>query len=187
MEKLEKLIDTVNYLLSLNNGRLNYTKLIKLLYIADRELLTEYGFAITGDSYYSLPNGPILSTLYDLVKKEAPSSKQVEWDNYFYKDGYDLLGDKLNRPIQELTELEMEKIREVDKRYKELSYSQLIKKLHNPSFCPEWTDPGISNIPISYADILTKYGGKDIDTAKEIIEEYESIEEENAFLHSHCR
>lgn len=187
MFDIDKLIDTVNYLLTLNRGRLNYTKLIKLLYIADREVFNAYGFTITGDRYYALHNGPILSRLYDLIQKKANASLQVKWDNYFYKDGYDLLGDKLQRPIQELSEIEKEKINEVDERYKQYSYNQMIDIIHDPNFCPEWEDPGTSRTPISLEDILVKYGKRDPETAQHIVEEYQSFEEENDYLNQHCR
>ena len=187
MKNLDKLIDTVNYLLNLNGGKLNYTKLIKLLYIADRELLNEFGFTITGDTYYSLHNGPILSKLYNLVKKDAIAPQQAEWDNYFYKEGYDLCGDKLNRPVQELSEIEMEKLEEIDRKYKDYSFGQMIDLVHDPEFCPEWEDPGTSNQRISLQDILVKYGKQDIETANEIVEEYKSLEEENEYLNNCCR
>lgn len=187
MVNIDKLIDTVNYLLSLNEGHINYTKLIKLLYIADRETFNEFGFTITGDQYYALHNGPILSKLYDLIQKKAQAALQAKWDNYFYKDGYELLGDKLGRPVQELSEIEMEKIKEIDERYKQYSYSRMIDLIHDPDFCPEWEDPGTSSTSISLYDILIKYGKKDAETAQQIVEEYQSLEEENDFLSQHCR
>src|SRR6056297_605849 len=187
MKNLDKLIDTVNYLLFLNGGKLNYTKLINLLYIADRELLNEFGFTITRDKYYSLHNGPILSNLYDLVKKDAPDSQQADWDSYFYNEGYEICGDKLNRPVQELSDIEMEKLEEVYRKYKNYSYGQMIDLVHDPEFCPEWEDPGTSSTPITLQDILVKYGKKDAETAKEIVEEYNSIKEENEYLNNCCR
>ena len=58
---LEKLIQACNYLLKKNNYSLNYTKLIKLLYLADKESLKGAIQTISGDTYVSMDNGPVLS------------------------------------------------------------------------------------------------------------------------------
>ena len=42
----KKLVQVVNYVLAKDDYRLNYTKLIKLLYISDRECLDKWDFAI---------------------------------------------------------------------------------------------------------------------------------------------
>lgn len=52
------------YLLSLNGGRMNYMKMIKLLYLSDREYITSYSNSITTDSYVSMDNGPVTSKRY---------------------------------------------------------------------------------------------------------------------------
>jgi uncharacterized phage-associated protein len=48
--------------------------LIKILYFADKECLKEYNFTITGDSFASLPYGPVVSKTYDILKN--PSSEK---------------------------------------------------------------------------------------------------------------
>jgi hypothetical protein len=81
-----KLVQIVNYVLKKYDYRLNYTKLIKLVYIADRESLSCWGFAISGDNYCSAPKGPILSGLLDLIRERYQDEfKQVEWKTAFYK------------------------------------------------------------------------------------------------------
>jgi len=54
---IEKLIQTTGYILAKYNGVLNYTKLIKILYLSDRKSLSETGYSITGDSYVSMKDG----------------------------------------------------------------------------------------------------------------------------------
>ena len=66
--QIDKLIQTVSYLLKKYDYSLNYTKLIKELYLADRESIRRSGWSITGDSYRNLPYGPVLVNLYDLKK-----------------------------------------------------------------------------------------------------------------------
>jgi uncharacterized phage-associated protein len=49
------------YLLHLRKGRMSQLRLLKLLYIADREWLAESGYPITGDHARALKNGPVLT------------------------------------------------------------------------------------------------------------------------------
>ena len=45
-------------LLRLAGGKLNHMKLMKLLYLADRRALIQWGRPITFDWYVSMPHGP---------------------------------------------------------------------------------------------------------------------------------
>lgn len=65
-KKIRKLIDSINYLVERNGGRINYTKLIKLLYLADRKALINWGFTITGDSYVLCVHERWSSSLTDI-------------------------------------------------------------------------------------------------------------------------
>lgn len=42
-----------------------YIKLMKLMYLAEREFLLSHGSRLTGDELYSLPYGPVLSNTLD--------------------------------------------------------------------------------------------------------------------------
>jgi uncharacterized phage-associated protein len=127
-----KLVQVVNYVLSKFDYKLNYTKLIKLLYLADRESLKRWDFAISGDSYCSMPKGPVLSGLLDLVKgKYDDGLKQIEWNLTFYKSGYDLVSrfeDKFS--VDELNDAETEILDEVSETYRDKSYTELIELVH---------------------------------------------------------
>ena len=46
---------------------MSYMKLIKLLYLADREALLRWGRPITFDAYVSMDRGPVLSSVLDLI------------------------------------------------------------------------------------------------------------------------
>ena len=92
MFNIDKLIQACNYLVKKNNNSLNYTKLIKLLYIADKESLKRSLQTITGDTYVSMDNGPVLSKLYDLIKGQYHKELyQNLWNSRFIKDGYNLV------------------------------------------------------------------------------------------------
>jgi uncharacterized phage-associated protein len=64
-------------LLELHGDRMEYVRLLKLLYIADREMMAEAGAPITGDRAVAMDHGPVLSHVYDLVKGKA--ARAGEW------------------------------------------------------------------------------------------------------------
>lgn len=66
----------------------NYMRLLKLLYIADRESLQEMGRPIIGDRFIALERGPTLSHLLDLAKQRAYDSS--EWDKYIELNGFEI-------------------------------------------------------------------------------------------------
>ena len=47
--------------------RMPYIRLLKLLYVADRESVRGTGFPITGDDPCAMRRGPVLSITHDLI------------------------------------------------------------------------------------------------------------------------
>ena len=54
----------------LRGGQMSYLKLIKLLYLLDREALLRWGRPITTDTYIAMDNGPVVSRICDLIREE---------------------------------------------------------------------------------------------------------------------
>lgn len=156
---IEKLIQVAGYILGKYGGVLNYTKLIKILYLADRKSLSETGYPITGDSYYSMKNGPVLSSLYDLVRNKYDKKEGVQyyWNSKFTKDGYDIHMTVGFIPHGLLSDYELETLDTVDERFHSLGYGDLIDFVHDPSNCPEWQDTD-SSIPLRKERILSVLG-----------------------------
>src|ERR1700682_886417 len=104
-------VQAVSVLLDLQRSRrMNYMRLLKLLYIADRESLLETGAPITGDRPVAMKRGPVLSHVYNLIKGESTDAGR--WEEFVHKDDYEveLLKDpgrgKLSRyDIAKLTEI----------------------------------------------------------------------------------
>lgn len=48
-------------------GSMDYMKLIKLLYLADRHALIHWERPITGGSYFLTKHGPVLNNVLDLI------------------------------------------------------------------------------------------------------------------------
>lgn len=60
---------------------MSYMKLIKLLYLADREHIRETGHSITKDTYFLMKNGPVLSNVLDLINCGSEPDRLSYWDS----------------------------------------------------------------------------------------------------------
>jgi len=138
-------------LLRLRGGRMKYLKLIKLLYIADREALSRWGRPITTDRYVSMKEGPVLSNTYNLIHSEPSPFEQSIWHRHIRTVGdWDvaLVGDV---PKDELSQVEEELLAEVFRVHGQKNRWNLVSETHK---FPEWEDPGTGSLPITYREIL---------------------------------
>ena len=66
--KYKKAVQALNLLATWSGGRLNKMKAIKLIWLADRYHLREYGRPIIQDKYVAMENGPVASGTRDLLQ-----------------------------------------------------------------------------------------------------------------------
>ena len=59
----------ITYLASKNIPELTTYKMLKLLFLADKYHLVQFGRTITGDKYSALPDGPVPSRIYNFFKQ----------------------------------------------------------------------------------------------------------------------
>lgn len=136
---------------------LNRMKLLKLLYIADRESIGETGMPITGDTYVAMKHGPVLSNIYNLIALRDVNSEY--WDDYIENVELDVV--LLEDPGQdELCQYEIDKLNEVFRRYEKKSQWELRDLTHK---FEEWkrNDPGHSSQPIPFEHIVDAVGRAD--------------------------
>jgi hypothetical protein len=151
--------------------RLNYTKLIKLLYLTDREALSRWERSLTGDSYVSMPKGPVLSRTYDLINYEPDPNGKSYWYEFISKSIYDVSLAK-DPGIDELSKRELDLIDEIFECYKDKTWGQMIDICHD--CCHEWEHPSDTSIPLQIEDILREL--------KKTEKEIELINEETSNL-----
>jgi uncharacterized phage-associated protein len=173
---IEKLIQTCNYIIKKNNNSINYTKLIKLLYLSDKESLKNSLQAITGDKYVSMDNGPVLSGLYDLIKGRY-RNKDVQdlWNKFFFKNNYnlDIINDQIRQ--DELSVFELQILDQIYEKFRDFSVWDMVHYVHMN--CPEWKDPEGTSIPIQPNEILESVG-KSSEEIDWILAETRAFEEE---------
>jgi uncharacterized phage-associated protein len=68
--------------------RMNYYRLLKLLYIADRQSIEETGRPIIGGRLIAMDRGPLHSAGFDLV--QGKDSEIAWWSQFFRTERYDL-------------------------------------------------------------------------------------------------
>lgn len=141
------------------SGHINIVKLMKLMYLADRESISQRDMPITGDDFASMKLGPILENTYDLAKGAA---HREEWAEFIApREGHDL---SLARPVDlelldELSRSEVSILEAIWAKFKDMDQWELAEWAHE--FCPEWRDPGNSSIRIAYASIGNRLGKPD--------------------------
>lgn len=151
--KEEKAAQVAALFLKLRGGKMSYLKLLKLMYIAEREALARFGRPITYDQFWAMEHGPILSATYNRIKGEVVFGIEPAWENYITtRQGYDVRLKK-EAPIGELSDAEIKVIQEVFARFGNWYRFKIVDYMHD-NF-PEWKDPGESSTPIAYGEILT--------------------------------
>jgi uncharacterized phage-associated protein len=151
-------------LLRLNDGKMKYLRLLKLLYLAERDYLEEEADLITGDRIYAMPKGLVLSTVYNLILHRDSQSNR--WHRYIKtgEDKYVFLAEDPETP--DLYRIEKEIIERIHHKHKEKDDDQLIEYTHH---LPEWkkyekqlTFSGKKSFAISIEDMLEGIGKPDL-------------------------
>jgi uncharacterized phage-associated protein len=138
------------HLLTLEGKVVDRMRLLKLLYIADRELLATKGRTLTGDRAVAMNYGPVLSHTYNLIKGDEQSPE--DWNRYIrsVEKKLVLMGDPGRG---ELSTREVDKLEEVSDRFKDISTRGLSAFTHE---FPEWIknfEPDTSRT-IPWMDVL---------------------------------
>ncbi len=158
-------------MLCLRGGRMSYLKLIKLLYLADREALLKWGRPISTDRYVSMDRGPVLSRVLDLATDgEDPGSPSI-WASSITSPGNYEVELSAEAGDDGLSEAEMRLLDLIFAEHGKKSRWELVDFTHR---LPEWIDPRGGAIAITYRDILKAGGKSDLEIA--------AVEEELAEL-----
>jgi uncharacterized phage-associated protein len=144
----EKVTEASAFLLNLRGGRIHYIKLLKLLYIADREALAEWGIPISNDNYVSMDQGPVLSQTYNLIREGGRV-----WSEYISApfDDYEVKLTNTPPKAKKLSLAEQNLLERVFEQYGGKNRWDLVDYVHT---FPEWQNPHGSSIPIDIEEIL---------------------------------
>jgi hypothetical protein len=73
----KKAVQALNTFAKLEGGEINYMKAVKLIWLADRAHIRNYGRTITNDLYVAMKNGTVPSGTKDIVLKSGFSEPEV--------------------------------------------------------------------------------------------------------------
>ncbi len=142
-------------------GSLPVLKLMKLLYLAERQSLKTYGDTITGDKFVSMPHGPVLSTTYSRVSGDAEGGEWSSWVADCADHTVALRDPSRIRSAEEdllaLSDSDLECLEVVWKEFGHWDKFALRDYTHSAAI-PEWEDPRGSSRPIPPARIFKALG-----------------------------
>lgn len=144
---------------------MNSMRLLKLLYIADREALRRTGRPIVGGPVLAMERGPLPEEVYDLIR--GRHRQMPLWDEYLRTSHFNVQMVK-DPDVGQLSRYEIETLQETACRHAdddEWDLSRLTREF------PEWKKNYVSteSRPISLVDVLEAVGrGADL---QDILEE----------------
>ncbi|ORJ47319.1 hypothetical protein B2M27_26645 [Kluyvera intermedia] len=154
----EKVAQMAAYLLSKGGGRMAYLKLIKLLYLSDRQSMDTYGDSISGDRFVAMKHGPVLSQTYDLVKNGG--EEESGWNHWIQgAENYEVAlkhQEVSVEDLDELSEADIEILDNVMAEFGHMSKYQIRDYTHD--HCAEWQDPGCTSVAITPYATFTALG-----------------------------
>ena len=132
----EKIRNLMLYMADKNGEEIDFKKLLKLIYLADRLHLREHGRTISTDHYSAMKQGPVASTVYDKCKSIAGS--KIEFGDSTdildsFKSGSDYFIIKaIKKPVLDnFSQSEINIISKVLETYGAFNGDQLSKITHN--------------------------------------------------------
>jgi len=135
-------------------GSINVLKLVKLIYLADREFMSSFDRPILFDRFVSMPHGPVNSLTLNAIN--GYSSDSAGWENFISDRADHKVA--VARPtlsvddLDELSEAEVEMLEVTWTKFGEYGHYDLVKYTH--THCPEWEDPNGSSEPIPYERVF---------------------------------
>ena len=151
----EKAIQATAFLLRRERGhRMNYMRLLKVLYLAEREILADSGKPLTGSRVVAMQRGPVLEDVWKLIRGEHRAVGR--WSTFIQVDRYHL--EMIADPgAGLLSKFVTQKLEEVASRYDTFDEWAMVEETHR---LPEWkrNNPGESSREIPLAHILEAIG-----------------------------
>jgi uncharacterized phage-associated protein len=154
-----KVAQMAAYLLDKQSGTMPLLKLMKLLYLADREALQRFDAPMSGDRLVSMPHGPVLSGTLNHMNGDVQSAPGG-WESWISdRENHEVSLRK--RPesrdsLDELSDAELEVLESVWGKFGHMGKWEIRDYTHD--HCPEWRDPKGSMTPIAYEDVFLALG-----------------------------
>jgi uncharacterized phage-associated protein len=168
----EKAAQVAKWFVSELGGRTDKLKLIKLIYLAEREFMSRHDEPMLYDEFYSLQHGPICSNTLDSIN--GRSGAAPGWGDFHLQSKSVVLDRRVVRQdLDHLSDADVQVLRDVYAQFGWMSASQLRKYTHEN--CPEYQQVGGGRIPIHYIDIFKALGHPDPAAASEDVSRHRRL------------
>jgi uncharacterized phage-associated protein len=166
---VQKASEAAAKFLELEGGSLKILKLVKLLYILDRESIKRRGVPVVGGRYFSMQHGPVTSEVLDLINGGFVSDNaQVIWDL--------VISDRQNHEVNlkespgrdHLSDFELELIQNISREHRGKNQWKLRDWCHE--FCDEWTELQSGCQPIELQTLAEAVGRDAVEIEAELSE-----------------
>lgn len=172
-----KAAQAIAYLAMKDRGCLPVLKAVKLVYLADRESLSRFGFPILEETHVSMPHGPVNSTTYSHINGEVRDDGG--WGD-FLRDREDhtvsVAEGITDDDLDELSDADMACLDAVWDTFGEMDRWTLRDWTHDRDNIPEWEDPEGSSRPIPLERMLSYLNIPDPDAQANVIREHREID-----------
>ncbi len=162
-----KAAQIVAFFAKMEGGRIGVLKVVKLVYLSDRESMGRYGYPMLNDRLVSMPHGPVNSITYNHISGMAGEAEG--WSEFVSSRAGNIVGlaaDYTEDDLDELSDAELEELHAVWDRFGGMTGSELRNWTHTN--CPEWEDPDGSSEAIPHERVLKFLGHEN---ASELAEE----------------
>ena len=149
-------------------------KLIKLMYLCERESIDRRGRPIFYDEYYSMKDGPVCSSALNAINGKFDLKT---WSAFLRKSGAkDIHATRTFAPddMDEISKSDQQIIDAIWKKFAHMTSSQLRRWTHDN--CHEYTHVENGRLPIRPEDISTALGHSDSTELNSAIKEHRSLE-----------
>lgn len=141
-------------------GTINILKLQKLLYLADRESMRQFGAPISFDNLVSLDHGPVLSRTLNLMNGGCGDrASGAHWEEWISdRSNYDLhlKRDFSRGDLDQLSDADLDVMESVWSHFGHMDKWTLRDYTHQN--CPEWQNPNGSALPITDESVFLALG-----------------------------
>jgi hypothetical protein len=171
----KKATQAIARLIEKSGGPVDYLRIAKLVYLADRASLQSRGIPIVGGHYYSMRKGPTIGEIMDFVgNRNAPGWEDTvspRFGNEIRLQG---------RPsFNALSDAEMDVLDATVKAHSSRTTQELVAWCHEN--CPEYEQTERRRTPIQVETIL-KAGKKSPRQIQKVIDEAKTFEELDRLL-----
>ena len=168
------------------NGRINVLKLVKLIYLADRESIKRRGSPILNEPRVSMPHGPVNSLTFSHINGDY-DAKSPWAEIVSPRADHDISVKQAVTEYDEMSLFEIECLEHVWKKFGKMTPFEIRDWTHKKRNVPEWVDPEGSSRPIPIEKIMKAVGLKNVKAHARHNNEMSGIELFFVELREHAR